>query len=141
MALHKEDKRPLQTREDANGRSNDTCASVNAGICGFACCIRAWKINPKTVGLEISESGCLQIQQLSGLLDRLTIDEVFMPLTRNPVYIAAEQSGSHPSCPVPAAVLKAAEAALELALPGDAVIRFRPCNGEQTNKLDKFTME
>ena len=39
-----------------------------------------------------------------------------MPLTRNPVVIAAEQSGSHPSCPVPAAVLKVAEAALDLAL-------------------------
>jgi len=54
-----------------------------------------------------------------------------MPMTRNPVYIAAEQSGSHPSCPVPAAVLKAAEAALELALPGDAVIRFESCKRNQ----------
>ena len=131
MALHKENKRPLQTQKTVNGRSNDTCAFVNAGICGFTCCIRAWKINPETVGLEISESECQQIQQLSSLLDRLTVKEVFMPMTRNPVYIAAEQSGSHPSCPVPAAVLKAAEAALELALPGDAVIRFESCKRNQ----------
>ncbi len=64
-----------------------------------------------------------------------------MPMTRNPVYIAAEQSGSHASCPVPAAVLKAAEVVLELALPGDAIIRFEPCKRKSKTKLDKITME
>ncbi len=53
-----------------------------------------------------------------------------MPVTRNPVYIAAQQSGCHPSCPVPGAIVKAAEVALELALPGDAIIRFEPCTGK-----------
>jgi len=130
MTLHNQDKRPLRTQKDSNGRSNDTCVGVNAGICGFSCCIRAWKINPKTIGLEISESECQQIQQLSNLLSRLTLEEVFMPMTSNPVYIAAEQSGSHSSCPVPAAVLKAAEVALKLALPGDAIVRFEPCKGK-----------
>ncbi len=130
MALHNEDKRPLRTPKDANGGSKATCAAVNAGICGFTCRIRAWKTDKKAVGLSISESDCQQIQNFSELLQKLTLKEVFMPVTRNPVYLAAERSGCHASCPVPAAVLKAAEVAMEMALPQDAVIRFEPCKGE-----------
>ena len=126
----REDKRPLRTQKDTNGLSNDTCASVNAGICGFTCRIRAWKIDKRTVGLEISESECQQIQQLAELMSQLTLNEIFMPVTRNPVYLAAEQSGCHPSCPIPAAVLKAAEVAMEMALARDASIRFEPCKRE-----------
>ena len=47
-----------------------------------------------------------------------------MPVTRNPVYLAAQQSGCHASCPIPMAVLKAAEVAMEMALPRDVSIRF-----------------
>jgi hypothetical protein len=127
MTLHDEDKGSLRTQKAANGRSNDICASVNAGICGFTCRIKAWKIDKRTVGLEISESECQQILQFSELMSKLTLKELFMPVTRNPVYLAAEQSGCHPSCPIPAAVLKAAEVAMEMALPSDAFIRFEQC--------------
>ena len=113
--------------EEIESHSRDTCVSVNAGICGFTCRIKAWKIDKKAVGLEISESECQQIQDYSELIRKLTINEVFMPITRNPVYLAAEQSGCHPSCPIPAAVLKAAEVAMAMALPRDASIRFEPC--------------
>jgi hypothetical protein len=130
MTLHNEDKRPLRTQKGANGLSNDTCASVDAGICGFVCRIEARKIEKRTVGLEISESECLQIQDFAEQLSQLSLDEIFMPITRNPVYLAAEQSGCHPSCPIPAAVLKAAEVAMEMALERDASIRFEPCKGE-----------
>ena len=131
MTLHNEDKRPLRTQKGANGLSNDTCASVDAGICGFVCRIKARKIDKRTVGLEISESECQQIQDYSELIRQLTLNEVFVPATRNPVYLAAEQSGCHASCPVPVAVLKAAEVAMEMALPRDASIRFEPCKGEE----------
>jgi len=113
--------------EEIESRSKDTCVSVNAGICGFTCRIKAWKIDKETVGLEISESECQQIQQLAELMSQLTLNEIFMPVTRNPVYLAAEQSGCHASCPVPVAVLKASEVAMEMALPRDASIRFEPC--------------
>ena len=131
MVLHKEDKSPLRTQKDSNGRSTDTCASVNPGICGFTCRIKAWKIDKRTVGLEISESECQQIQQLAELMSKLTLNEVFMPVTRNPVYLAAEQSGCHASCPIPVAILKATEVAMEMALARDASIRFEPCKGEE----------
>jgi hypothetical protein len=117
--------------EGIKSHSRDTCLSVNAGICGFACHVKAWQIDKRAVGLEISESECQQIQQFSKLLTKLTLNGLFMPVTRNPVYLAAEQSGCHPSCPVPAAVLKAAEVAMEMALPRDASIRFEPCQGKE----------
>ena len=117
--------------EGTESHTSDTCASVDAGICGFACRIKAWKIDKRTVGLEISESECQQIQDYSELIRQLTLNEVFVPATRNPVYLAAEQSGCHASCPVPVAVLKAAEVAMEMALPRDASIRFEPCKGEE----------
>ena len=128
MTLHNEDKRPLRTQKGANGLSNDTCASVDAGICGFVCRIKARKIDKRTVGLEFSESECQQIQDFAKQLRQLSLDEIFRPITRNPVYLAAEQSGCHPTCPVPAAVLKAAEVAMGMALARDASIRFEPCN-------------
>jgi hypothetical protein len=131
MTLHNEDKRPLRTQKGTNGLSNDTCAAVNAGICGFICHIKAMKIDKRIVGLEISESECQQIQDFAEQLSQLSLDEIFMPITRNPVYLAAEQSGCHPSCPIPAAVLKAAEVAMEMALPRDASIRFEPCKRER----------
>jgi hypothetical protein len=46
-------------------------------------------------------------------------------MTRNPVYIAAEKSGCHPSCAIPLAVLKAAEVAWDVALPRDVRIEFK----------------
>ena len=131
MTTHKGDKGPLRTQKDANVRSNDTCAAVNSGVCGFTCRIRAWKIDKTTVGLEVSESGCEQIQGFSEHLSPLSLKEIFMPITRNPVYLAAEQSRCHPSCPIPAAVLKAAEVAMEMALARDASIRFETCKGEE----------
>ena len=116
--------------EEIESHSKDTCALVDAGVCGFTCRIKARKIDKRTVGLEISESECQQIQDFAEQLNQLSLDEIFMPITRNPVYVAAEQSGCHPSCPIPAAVLKAAEVAMEMALERDASIRFEPCKGE-----------
>jgi len=120
----------VHNSEGIESHSKKTCASVKAGICGFTCHIKAWKIEKRTVGLEISESECQQIQNYSELIRQLTLNEVFMPATRNPVYLAAEQAGCHPSCPIPAAVLKTAEVAMQMALPRDAYIRFVPCKRE-----------
>lgn len=58
-------------------------------------------------------------------LTELSLRDLFLPLSRNPVYQAVEKSGCHLSCPIPMAIIKAAEVALELALPKDACIRFR----------------
>jgi hypothetical protein len=77
------------------------------------------------VTVEILGSECKQIQRLASGLNEMTLKELFKPLTRNPVYITAEQSGCHPSCAIPAAVLKAVEVALEMALPREVSIQFK----------------
>ncbi|MGD8212116.1 MAG: hypothetical protein PVH85_19335 [Desulfobacterales bacterium] len=112
-------------------RPTAACAAVNAGVCGFTCRIQAWKIDKSAAGLEISESECQQIQQFSDLVSKLTLREIFMPVTRNPVYLAAQKSGCHASCPIPMAVLKTAEVAMEMALPREVSMRFEPCKGEK----------
>jgi len=77
--------------------------------------------------MAVSESDCQQIRRFSERLQQLSLRDVFAPISRNPVYQAAEKTGCHPSCPIPPAVLKAAEVALEMALPRDAAIRFKAC--------------
>jgi len=117
----------MVNQSEYKNQPGTTSVTVDSGICGFVCCIKAWKTEKRAVGLKISESECQQILQYSELLQNLTLREVFAPLTANPVYLAAEQSGCHPSCPIPAAVLKAAEVTLDMALPRDATIRFEAC--------------
>ena len=48
-------------------------------------------------------------------------------VSRNPVYLTAEKSGCHTSCVIPAAVLKAVEVAMGMALPREVRITFEPC--------------
>ncbi len=101
--------------------------TVEPGICGFACVIKARKIGAREVSLEISGSDCEQIQRLAERLKILSIKELFTPLSRNPVYVATEKSGCHLSCAIPVAIIKAAEVALELALPQEVHIKFEAC--------------
>jgi hypothetical protein len=95
------------------------CVSVQPGVCGFPCTIRAKKTDRRSVVVTISGSHCRQIQKLAGCVSVLSLKDLFIPLTRNPVYTQAEESGCHASCPVPSAILKAAEVAMEMAVPRD----------------------
>jgi hypothetical protein len=101
--------------------------TVDPGICGFPCVIKARKTGAREVSLKISGSECEQIQKIAERLTTLSIKELFTPLSRNPVYASAEKSGCHLSCAIPVAVIKAAEVALDLALPQDAHIKFETC--------------
>ncbi len=108
----------------ASQRPKRVCVTVDPGICGFACMIKARKTGARKVSVEISGSDCEQIQRLAERLTTLSVKELFAPLSRNPVYVSTEKSGCHLSCAVPVAVIKAAEVALELALPKEVHIRF-----------------
>ena len=110
-----------------NETATDTCVTVDPGICGFGCRIKVRKQNPRQVTIEIRESECQQIHRLSGRLKEMSLKDLFLPLTRNPVYIAAEKAGCHPSCVIPCAVLKTVEAALKMALPRTVHIEFEVC--------------
>ncbi|MBE9520029.1 MAG: hypothetical protein IME97_02790 [Proteobacteria bacterium] len=105
--------------------------SVEPGICGFSCQVEARRQDKHSTIIEITGSECELIQKLVESLKEVTLGDIFKPHTRNPVFKAAELAGCHLTCPVPVAVLKAAEAALGLALPRDASISF-----EQHEKKD-----
>lgn len=111
--------------EVLSGMENDlTRATVEPGICGFPCVIEARKEDPRTVSIKIFGSECNQIKKLAEQLSRMTLQELFMPVTRNPAFVLAQKSGCHASCVVPVAVLKAVEVAMEMALPRNVTINF-----------------
>jgi len=112
----------------ADTTPKNVCVTVNPGICGFPCVIKAAKMDSRKVAMEIKGTDCGQIRQLSERLSRILLKDVLAPISRNPVYALAEKSGCHPSCPVPMAVIKAAEVAFGLALPREIQIRFVPCD-------------
>lgn len=105
----------------------DICIDVIPGICGFKCVVKAAKLENRKIGLQIFESECEQIKKLSANLQEMDWKDLFVPLSRNPVYVQAEKSGCHPSCVLPAAVLKAAEVVMGMALPKDVHFQFQPC--------------
>jgi len=105
--------------------AESVCMRVDPGVCGFTCRIAARKGPKKTVKIDIIASECRQVQKVSETLTELSLKDIFLPLSRNPVYLAAERSGCHPSCAIPMAVMKAAEAALGMALPRDVQIHFQ----------------
>jgi hypothetical protein len=97
---------------------------LDPGVCGFQCIIRAKSIERRKVHIEITGSECDSVKQLTALLEDIPLRDLFAPISRNPVFLAAERAGCHPSCPVPVGVLKAAECAMEMALPRPVSIRF-----------------
>ena len=98
--------------------------SVEPGVCGFSCQVEAWQENKHKAIIKITGSQCKLTQKLAENLKEISLRDIFAPHTRNPVFKAAELAGCHLTCPVPVAALKAAEVALELALPRKACISF-----------------
>ncbi len=100
------------------------CLDVDPGICGFTCRIVATCSDKRTAKTEIVGSGCSMIQQLTEMIGEVTMQDIFVPLTQNKIFLGAEKAGCHLACPVPSALVKTAEAALTLALPKDVVFKF-----------------
>ena len=119
-----------ESSHEAAGASHESCIHVMPGICGFSGVVKARKLENRKIQLQISDSECEQINRLSANLPEIDWKDLFVPLTRNPVYVNAEKSGCHPSCVIPAAMLKAAEVAMGMAISKDVHFRFQPCGGE-----------
>ncbi len=64
------------------------------------------------------------IMELAEFVREVTMQDIFVPLTQNSIFIHAEKAGCHLACPVPVAVVKAAEASLVLALPKNISMQF-----------------
>lgn len=96
---------------------------MDPGVCGFRCVIWAQREGKGQVRLLL-ESECAHIQRMAVHLEVITLRGLFSPLSRNPIFVAAEKARCHGSCVIPVAVAKAAEVALEMALPRDVRIVF-----------------
>jgi hypothetical protein len=97
---------------------------VNPGICGFHCVIEGEKKDKYLIELRGRGSECKHIQRLFEQVREVSLRDLFAPISKSPVFQAAQQSGCHPMCPVPIAVLKTAEVTMGMALPRDAEIKF-----------------
>ncbi|HEB69389.1 MAG TPA: hypothetical protein ENI88_07190 [Desulfobulbus sp.] len=98
--------------------------SVNPGICGFSCQVIATRTSRRAVALEIIDSECEMINDLAANITEITLKDLFKPHTGNLIFNATEQAHCHLCCPVPIAIIKSSEVALELALPQDVLIHF-----------------
>ena len=97
---------------------------VDPGVCGFPCTVVARPSGKKSAAIEILECGCTMVQKMSESLSEISLNDLFIPVTRHPVMTAAEKSKCHLACPVPAAVFKAAEVALGMAVPKDVILKI-----------------
>ena len=102
-----------------------TRVDIEAGICGVYARVHAVKRGGRSVEITI-ESDCKQVIALGESLNHLDIQGLFhRPFNLNPVYEKAGRCHLHPGCPVPCAVIKAAEIELELALKKDVKLTFK----------------
>ena len=90
----------------------DVLAEVNPGVCGLTSRIKASSPDGMNVVLEI-ESACLRVQAYAA--QEMVLDAYQELLSKSlaqtlPVRLAAEHD-LHTTCPLPMAVLKAAEVA------------------------------
>ena len=102
-----------------------TEVEVFSGICGFKTTIRV-EDQGKYKAKCVIESDCPNHKKVSKILDTATfnmMDELFKK-GESQVLNACQGIVPHVSCPVPAAILKALEVGVGLALPADATITF-----------------
>ena len=95
---------------------------IDAGICGFTSTVLAESPDMQNVEVRFS-TNCPNLKPLEG--DPITIDaytEAFGPVGETSVYHLMRPYCKHAACPVPAAMVKAVEAAAGLALPQDVRI-------------------
>ena len=98
--------------------------SVTPGLCGLECKVIASRRSKRVAAIEILESQCEIINDLSAKLTEVNVTDLFQPHTTNLIFKTTEQAHCHLCCPVPIAIIKASEVVLELALPQDVLIHF-----------------
>jgi len=99
---------------------------VFSGVCGFTTTIVAITAEKRSVRIVL-ETECPNIRKAVDKLDVVQpFKEMFGKLHESEVYKTVSPFVPHPSCPVPAAILKAVEVAAGLALPKDVHITMEP---------------
>lgn len=96
---------------------------INGGICGFSTIVEVHKINDRCVDIEIS-SNCSNIKKIAKELTKVdAFDELFSRILFTKTYRIASEIIPHPSCLVPAGILKTIEIEMDLSLPQEANIK------------------
>jgi hypothetical protein len=100
---------------------------VNPGVCGFISTIEVERVDKRTVRIVIV-TDCEMVAELGKSIAEVGIWDVMKLFTDSEVYQGASNCGMHAACPVPSAIIKAAEVEAGMALPRDAVIHFESPN-------------
>jgi len=96
---------------------------VDPGVCRLTSKVVAW--SEDGVLKCTIESGCTHVRDFAAQLDGVGLmDIVKMPFSQNKVYQVAGRTLKHSTCVLPAAVLKAMEAAGGLGLKRDVSLKF-----------------
>jgi hypothetical protein len=102
-------------------------AQIDAGDCGYSATIDVVQLDSKHVQVNIS-SDCEQITAMNPDLACLQWKgkghQVFGRLDNSAIYRSAASHIRHLGCPVPAAIVKAIEVEVGIALPKDVTIKI-----------------
>ncbi len=112
-----------------------TKVKVNAGNCGFTVFITAEKEKGKKIAISLV-TGCDMIMNMLEDISLLDMRGLFTNHISNPLYRSAAKHLKHAACPVPCAILKAAEVELGLCLPEDVIIQFTRENSDSETGPD-----
>ena len=100
-----------------------TKVTVNCGNCDFSVSITTEKGEGKEVNIFL-DTDCEMVLDMLEDISRLDMRSMFTSHTSKPVYRSAAKHLKHAACPVPCAILKAAEVELGLCLAEDVTIEF-----------------
>jgi hypothetical protein len=104
-----------------------TTVKITAGACGFVTRVKANKGEKRTVCIEM-KSNCESVDDLAFILEQmgpLGLKEIMSTNPeKNRVFQLAVEKLPHSACPVPVAIIKAAEVALGLNVPSSVSIEF-----------------
>jgi hypothetical protein len=102
-------------------------AEVHSGICGFEVEVEVTSLDKKhvQVALHTDCEMCLAMNpELANLQVKGKGHRVLLPMTHSAVYESASRHIRHPGCVVPAAIIKAIEVEIGVALPEDVIIKL-----------------
>jgi hypothetical protein len=100
-----------------------TKVTVNSGNCDYSASITAEKTAGGKVTISI-DTKCEMVMKMLDDISLLDLKSLFVNYLNNPVYRSASVHLKHTACPVPCAVLKAAEVELGLCLPENIEVKF-----------------
>jgi len=101
-----------------------TKVTVNPGNCGFTVSVTAEKGERKKINISL-DTECEMVMKMVDEISVLDMKSLFTNFLSNPVYRCASKHLKHTACPVPGAILKAAEVELGLCVPEDVKIHFK----------------